>query len=110
MFLHTSRDEARAAAVDVLGASDVARRLYRARYYEDADTERSLEQSQARVRWLEMLLAEQGRYVQAEFTPQEDNIEINNFDDVLTASTRLQHIRMGDVAEGVFALDQLSAS
>jgi len=73
----------------------------------DADTERTLDQTQARLRWLESLLAEQGRYVQGEATPHQDSAEINGFEDVLSAAPdRLKHVVLGKVDAGALALDQ----
>jgi len=73
----------------------------------DADTERTLDQAQARLRWLESLLAEQGRHVQGEATPDQDDIDITGFEDVLTAAaSRLTHVVLGKVDVGALALDQ----
>ena len=73
----------------------------------DADTERTLDQAQARLRWLESLLAEQGRHVQGEATPDQNDVEITGFEDVLTAAaSRLTHVELGNVDSGALALDQ----
>lgn len=73
----------------------------------DADSERTLHHAQARLRWLESLLAEQGRHVQGEATPDQDDVEITGFEDVLTAATsRLTHVVLGKVDSGALALDQ----
>jgi len=73
----------------------------------DADAERTLHQAQARLRWLESLLAEQGRHIQGETTPDQDDVEITGFEDVLTAAaSRLTHVVLGRVDAGALALDQ----
>lgn len=72
----------------------------------DADTERTLDQVQARLRWLESLLAEQGRYVQGEATPGHGGTDISGFEDVLNAAGQLKHIVLGKVDDGALTLDQ----
>lgn len=73
----------------------------------EADTERTLDQAMARLRWLESLLAEQGQHVQGESAPEQDRVKISGFEDVLSASkTHLNRIVLGDVAGGALALDQ----
>lgn len=72
----------------------------------DADTERTLHQARARLRWLESLLAEQGRHVQGEATPAQDDVDIAGFEDVLAAASRLTHVVFGKVGGGALALDQ----
>lgn len=73
----------------------------------DADTERTLDQAQARLRWLESLLAEQGRHIQGEATPDQDDVEISGFEDILTAAaSRLTHVVLGKVDRGALTLDQ----
>ena len=73
----------------------------------DADTERTLEQSQARVRWLESLLGEQGHHIQGEPTPTTDDIDIDGFEDVLeAAASHLRRVALGAVDDGALALDQ----
>ena len=72
----------------------------------DADTESNLQQAQARLRWLESLLAEQGRHVQGEATPDQDDVDITGFEEVLSAASRLTHVVLGQVEGGALALDQ----
>lgn len=72
----------------------------------EADTERELQQSQARVRWLEGLLAEQGRHVQGEGTPAVGDIEVHGFDDVLIQAGKLAYLQMGSIEQGALELDQ----
>ncbi|MFE4464059.1 hypothetical protein ACFRCR_02970 [Oerskovia sp. NPDC056781] len=72
----------------------------------DADTERTLHQAQGRLRWLESLLAEQGRHVQGTATPDQNDIDITGFEELLIAASRLTHVELGKVVTGALALDQ----